>query len=214
MPKANQTMLNQQQWKMAAPGAGMVYYQPLPEPRSFRTWLSFRTSLVGKGYGVTNGGFADCKEIHEAPVGSIQQLVDHAYRESCEESHGFGEIITLKEFRRRANPTSQFLARVDDLNEVHAPALFGFLAKDEAEWHRIGALPAGVDVRGRKEREDALREVHVFWHPNIDLDEPERYVTMQDMSGRRIDDREFNYVHEFRGVASIAYNIENPRSWV
>ena len=113
----------------------------------------------------------------------------------------------------RAMPTSLVHARANDINRVHCANMFALRALDDAEWNRIGALPAGVDRNGKKEREDALREVLVTWDGQINLREPGRYVTMQTPNGRRVWVDDFNYPHEFHAVASIAWNIQNPRQW-
>ena len=206
-------MLNHDSWKMAAPGAGAIYYQRMAESRSFRAWLSMRTSNVGEGYGITGGGFVECAEIDKMEVGSVVQTVDHAWRECMEENAGFEHVIDKDSFLIRARPASLLLARADDINRVHSASLYGIPALDDAEWHRIGALPAGLDKKGNKEREDRLREVHVTWDGAIDPREPQRYITMAEPGGKRIWQDDFNYAHEFHGVASIAWNIENPRAW-
>ena len=210
MPEEKNTMLNHNEWKLAAPGAGVIVYNRTEQ--FFRAWLSMRTNNVGAGLGITGGGFVECKEVDAMKVGSVIQTVDEAWRECHEENAGFENVISKDAFMARANPTSLVHARADDINRVHCANMYALRVTDE-EWLKIGALPAGLDAKGRPEREDDLREVMVSWNGPIDMRRPERFVTMQKPDGERVWIDDFNYPHEFHAVASIAWNIQNPREW-
>jgi hypothetical protein len=54
--------LNTQEYKLAATGAGVIVCQQLDRYR-FRALLSMRDASVGKGIGITGGGFVENGDI-------------------------------------------------------------------------------------------------------------------------------------------------------
>ena len=203
-------LLNQQQWKMAASGAGAIVCQP--RKKGLRVLLSERAANVGQGRGITGGGFVECGDVLTKKVGTVIQTADEAFRECCQENGGFEKVISKDAFLERAQSVSSIHARTDDLNEVHAATMYA-LVVNKREWKQFAALPPGVDEHGKIEREGPLLEYFVRWYGTIDRREPERYVSISDPSGRVLYTTDVFHPHEFHAIAMIAWHLQNGKLW-
>lgn len=203
--------LNQQHWKMAASGTGAIVCQPL-ETNCVRVLLSERAANVGPGRGITGGGFVECGEVLAMPIGTVIQTADEAFRECCQENGGFENVICKDAFLERAQPVSLVHAHTNDVNEVHAVTMFALTVSDR-EWKQFAALPPGIDEHGKIEREGPLLEYFVRWAGSIDRRQPERYVSISDVSGRVLYIRDFFHPHEFHAIAAIAWYQQTGRLW-
>lgn len=202
--------LNQQRWKMAASGSGVIVCRPYEQ--GLRVLLARRGAIVGQGYGITGGGFIECGGLLMRPIGTVIQTADEAFREACEENQGFEDVIDADSFLERAQPVSLIHARIDDLNEVHTAAMYA-LSASGSEWTRFKALPPGIDENGKVERDGALMEYFVTWSAPIDRREPERYVIVADGEGRQLRMDDFFHRHEFHAIAAIAWHQQNGKLW-
>ena len=206
-------LLNTQEHKRAASGAGVVVFQLLDE-RVIRLLLSVRTKDVGPGFGITGGGYVKVNAIYGMLVGSIVQTADEAHLESLEENGGFEKVISADEFLERAQPITTILVRTPDLNQVHDVTMYALCAKDDAEWEAIAVLPPGVDIDGKVEREGPLLECIMTWESDISRRTPEQAVSFAYADGSPLDVTGFFHKHEVHGIATIAWHAENERLWL
>lgn len=202
---------NQQQWKMAASGAGVIICRRIEA--GLEVLLSKRAKIVGEGLGITGGGFVKCDLLWKQPVGTVIQTADEAFGEACEENGGFERVISKDAFLERAQPVSLIHARIDDLNEVHVAAMYALRTQSTAEWNQFKALPPGVEDGGKSERSGPLLSFVVRWSSPIDRREPERYITIANAEGRQLRLGDFYHPHEFHAIAAIAWHEQNDKLW-
>jgi hypothetical protein len=139
---------NQQQWKMAASGAGVIVCRRIEA--GLEVLLSMRAKIVGEGLGITGGGFVKCDALLEKPIGTVIQTADEAFGEACEENGGFENVISKDAFLERAQPVALIHSRIDDPNEVHVAAMYALRAQSTAEWNQFKALPPGIEDGGKR----------------------------------------------------------------
>lgn len=207
----NQKPKNQQQWKMAASGAGVIVCRRIEA--GLEVLLSMRAKIVGEGLGITGGGFVKCDALLEKPIGTVIQTADEAFGEACEENGGFENVISKDAFLERAQPVSLIHARIDDPNEVHVAAMYALRAVSTAEWNQFKALPPGIEDGGKSERIGPLLPRVVRWSSPIDRREPERYVTIANSEGRQSRISDFYHPHEFHAIAAIAWYEQRGYLW-
>ncbi len=199
------------QWKLAASGAGVIICQPIDT--YLRVLLSMRAKNVGYGHGITGGGFVECGDIDQMPIGTVVQTADEAYREAHEENAGFETVISKDSFLERAQPVSLIHARVHDENRVHTANMFA-LRVSGSEWNQFASLRPGVDAAGTEEREGGLMEYIIRWGETvIDRRNPEDYVTIANRAGRQLRMNNFFHPHEFHAIAAIAWHQQNGKLW-
>ena len=202
---------NQQQWKMAASGSGVIVCRRIEG--GLEVLLSMRAKIVGEGLGITGGGFVKCDALLGKPIGTVIQTADEAFGEACEENGGFETVISKDSFLERAQSVSQIHARIDDLNEVHVANMYALRAESTAEWNQFKALPPGIEDGGKSERSGPLLSRVVRWWSPIDRREPERYVTITNAEGRQSLISDFYHPHEFHAIAAIAWHEQNGKLW-
>ena len=202
---------NQQQWKMAASGAGIIVCRRIEA--GLEILLSMRAKIVGEGLGITGGGFVKCDALLAKPIGTVIQTADEAFDEACEENGGFEAVISKDSFLERAQSVCQIHARIDDLNEVHVVNMYTLRAQSTAEWNQFKALPPGIEDGGKSERSGPLLSRVVRWSSPIDRREPERYVTIANAEGRQSRIGDFYHPHEFHAIAAIAWHEQNGKLW-
>jgi hypothetical protein len=195
---------NHQDFKLCASGAGVIVYQLFDD--KIRVLLALRAKEVGQGYGITGGGFVECKNIDNAPINTLFQTSDEAFREMMEENTGFEKIIDADDFIERAQPISLVHARINDINRVHSVSMFALRVTDN-EWKKISVLAPS------KEREGSLREYFVTWDSKIDRRVPERSVRIINAHGEPITQSGFWHKHEMHTIACIAWHAQNDRLW-
>lgn len=139
--------LNHQHFKMAAPGCGVICFRGTETPGVTEVILSERAAKVGAGLGITGGGFVECGEIDQQPVGFISLSAEEAYRECREENLGFEDIISLEDFCERAQLVSSFHVKAGDVNRVHSCTYFALRLTDD-EWAKVMALPPSDERKG------------------------------------------------------------------
>ncbi|MEK7639273.1 MAG: hypothetical protein AAB388_03890 [Patescibacteria group bacterium] len=198
--------LNRQDQKLAASGAGVIVFNQKDD--YIKVLLARRSKKVGAGLGITGGGFAQCDEIDQQPVGTIIYTADEAYRETCEENAGFAEIISADDFLERAQPVTLIHVRVADDNRVHVASFFALRVTD-IEWDAMKQLRPGGD----DERAGPLLESLVRWDQNITRRQPERYVSIELVTGEVVGMADFWHKHEVRAIASIAWHAQHKRLW-
>jgi hypothetical protein len=205
---STEVKINHQKFKLCASGTGVIVYQ-FVGPTCIRILLAMRDKGVGRGHGVTGGGFVECKHIHKSPAGSLFQTADEAHREANEENPGFAEIIPADDFIERAQAISSVHARTDDINEIHAVTMFGLRATTDNEFKRFKNLAAGT------EREGSLMEYLMHWDSDIKIDrrEPERYVRIVNHEREPVIQEDFWHKHEMHTIACIAWHAQNQHLW-
>lgn len=187
-------MLNQQTYKMAAGGAGLIAFSRIDE-RQIQVLLSERAQSVGKGLGITGGGFVECDDVYNSPVGTIVPLTHEAYREGVEENPGFEKVLSLRGFDRRSQYLTSFAVRTDDANGVHIVCYFG-LELSDAEFEAVSDLPPS------DERVGALVATDLNWTPeSLQADTPQAQINMAGM------DR-FYHQHELHSFVALAKLLE------
>lgn len=191
-------MLNAQTYKLAAPGCGVIVYRR-DENGGITVLLSRRSASVGKGYGITGGGFVECGDLMAKPLGTISENVDEAYREAKEENPGFENIISLAAFRERCQPLAGFTVRTADSSGVHACNYYGLRVTD-AEWEAIRQLPPS------DERNGDLVPTALIWLRTIKRDKPEDHIVLNGA-------RDFFHQHELRAFGMLAWLAANNRLW-
>lgn len=191
-------MLNTQTHKLAAPGCGVIVYRR-DENGSIIVLLSKRSAKVGVGYGITGGGFVECGSLMAKSIGTILESADEAYREALEENLGFGDIISLAQFRERAQPLASFAVHTADSNGVHACTYFG-LAVSKAEWDAMTALPPS------DERDGDLVPALLIWTRNINRTKPEDHIVLHGAG-------DFFHAHEQRAFGMLAWLASRNRLW-
>lgn len=191
-------MLNTQTHKLAAPGCGVIVYHR-DDNGSITVLLSKRSAKAGVGYGITGGGFVECGDLMAKNIGTLLESADEAYREACEENPGFGDIITLAQFRERAQPLASFNVRTPDSNGVHACTYFG-LAVNKEEWDAITRLPPS------DERDGELVAALLIWTRNINRTKPEDYIVLHGAG-------DFFHAHEQRAFGMLAWLASRNRLW-
>ena len=206
-------LLETKEYRRAASGAGVVVFQMLDE-RVMRILLSLRSKDVGTGFGITGGGYIKVNAIYGMLIGSIVQTADEAHLESLEENGGFEKVVSADEFLERAQPITTILVRTPDLNQVHDVTMYALCAKDDAEWEAIAALPPGVDIDGKVEREGPLLECIMTWGSDISRRTPEQAVSFAYADGQSLDVAGFFHKHEVHGIATIAWHAEKERLWL
>ncbi len=202
---------NQQQWKMAASGAGVIVCRRIEA--GLEVLLSMRAKIVGEGFGITGGGFVKCDALLAMPIGTVIQTADEAFGEACEENGGFETVISKDAFLERAQSVCQIHARIDDLNEVHVANMYALRAQSTAEWNQFKALPPGIEDGGKSERSGPLLPYVVRWSSPIDRRKPERFVTIENPEGWQLRLSDFFHPHEFHAIATIAWYEQNGKLW-
>ena len=162
--------LNHQLFKMAAPGCGVIAFRETDRDDELEVILSERAANVGPGYGITGGGVGECGDIFAEEAGFISLSADEAYRECMEENPGFENIISLEDFRKRAQIVASFCVKAADVNGVHACTYFALRLTD-AEWAKVMALPPS------EERVGMLKAAKLSWVANrsIALDGADKF---------------------------------------
>lgn len=191
-------MLNAQTYKLAAPGCGVIVYRQ-DAKGGLTVLLSRRAAKVGEGYGITGGGFVECGDLMEQPVGTISENTDEAYREAKEENPGFDEIFSRETFRERCQPLAGFSVRTADSSGVHACSYYGLRVND-AEWAAICRLPPS------DERDGDLVPVPLIWLRTINRHKPEDHIVLAGASN-------FFHQHELRAFGMLAWLAANKRLW-
>jgi hypothetical protein len=105
---------------MAAPGAGVIFYQRTEKPYTLLVGCARRSARVGEGFGISAGGFAELKPVLAAPVGAVRNLLEEAWRETVEELPGVEAAISFQEFYDNAQPLLALVVRTPDENRIHA----------------------------------------------------------------------------------------------
>ena len=162
--------LNHQLFKMAAPGCGAIAFRDTDAPNTLEVILSERAAKVGPGYGITGGGFVECGDIYKEEAGFISLSADEAHRELREENPGFENIISLEDFRKRAQLVCSFNVKANDVNGVHACTYFA-LRLTNTEWDQVMALPPS------DERVGMLKSAKLRWNDSgtINLDGADKF---------------------------------------
>lgn len=191
-------MLNQQQYKMAAPGAGMIAYCR-EAPRQVTVLLSQRSEKVGAGLGITGGGYLNCDEFMNQPPESRLLFSAEAYRESVEENPGFEKIFSEQGFMRRARQLTAFAVRKDDHHGIHAVCYFGLELTYE-EYDEVLALPPG------DERVGELIPVTMSW--SAESLQNEDALSRIQMDGKD----KFYHAHEVYAFVALAERLEHDIS--
>jgi hypothetical protein len=128
--------------------------------------LTHRTALVGEGYGISGGGFAEIQAFLGTEVGTIQRLAVEAYREVGEEFFGkewqvpMEKTIPQGEFEAYAQPLDGYLVRTKDANQVHAPVYYAF-PPTMAERIALANLPETPERTGQ------LQWPTLRWRPGL-----------------------------------------------
>ena len=148
-------MLNHQNYKLAAGGAGLIAFTQC-DHGSVNVLLSQRDESVGKGWGITGGGFLNLDDFIAQPAGAILPLTHEAYREAVEENPGFENIIPRDEFDSRAFHLTAFAVRTTDQHHVHIVSYYGLELNDD-EFSRVKTLPPS------EERVGALIATQLSW---------------------------------------------------
>ena len=139
-------MLNHQNYKLAAGGAGMIAFTRLPNG-TINVLLSRRDKSVGEGLGITGGGFLNLDEFMAQPAGAILPFIHEAYREAVEENPGFEHVISGDAFEKRAFHLTSFAVRTADQHGVHVVSYYG-LELDKHEFECVKALPPSEERVG------------------------------------------------------------------
>lgn len=187
-------MLNHQNNKLAAPGAGIIAFTRT-HLGEVKVLLSRRAESVGEGFGITGGGFVECGDVFSSPVGTVVPLTHEAYREGVEENPGFDKVISRDEFNRRARHLTSFAVRTDDANGVHVATYYG-LELDKGEFEKVAALPPS------DERVGDLIVADLSWtSESLQASTPEAQINMEGM------DR-FYHQHELYAFVALAKLLE------
>lgn len=115
-------------WPQASPCSGAQFYMWDGHSPHMDVALTHRTAQVGKGYGITGGGFAEIKAFLTTDLGTIRSLAVEAYRE-LEEELGAKKLhaaIPQEVFEAYAQPLDGSLIRTSDTNQAHAPVYYAF----------------------------------------------------------------------------------------
>ena len=148
-------MLNHQNYKLAAGGAGLIVFTRT-ENGAVKVLLSQRDASVGEGLGITGGGFLNLDEFNQQPAGNILPLTHEAYREGVEENPGLEKIINRDDFAARARHLTSFAVRTTDQHGIHIVCYYG-LELSQDEFNAVQALPPS------EEREGALIAADLSW---------------------------------------------------
>lgn len=198
-------LLNTQEFKLAASGAGVIVCQQRSK-HSFRALLSTRAKSVGLGLGITGGGFVEINDIFAKQPGYVIETVVEAWREATEENDGFAELFPLDDFLDRAQSIATMHARTSDVNGVHGTNFYALTVTDE-EWERAAALKPGP------ERHGPLMEVWVeFTDKVIHRCQPEVGITLRMDDGKECQSG-FYHLHEKRALAHIAWHVQQGLLW-
>ena len=186
-------MLNHQNYKLAAGGAGMIVFTRLPNG-TINVLLSRRDKSVGEGLGISGGGFLNLDEFTSQPAGAILPLTQEAYREAVEENPGFDHIITGDMFDKRAFHLTSFAVRTADQHGAHIVCYYG-LELDEEEFAQVKALPPS------EERVGDLIATDLSWRQEnlADKNPLERF----DMYGKE----KFYHQHELYAFSALAEKL-------
>lgn len=203
--------LNPQNWKLAAPGAGVIVFRPryYPCPQgdvydesmgAIDVLLSRRTAKVGKGYGITGGGFVECGALMQKPVGCISRAEAEAWREAVEENPGFEDIVPYDVFLERAQMLTSFAVRAADANGIHAASYLAFCATP-AEYDAIASLPPS------DEREGELVSVTLSVEQNV-----RRAHAGEDVQFEGKD--AFFHAHELEAFGQMVWLAQRNKLWL
>ena len=140
----------QEQFPKAAPGNGLVLYRKGPRRNSLRVGCAKRSVKVGRGYGVSFGGFAEVKDVLALPVGGIIFMEDEVLREGGEEVTGLSTVIPEDVIKDRMVYLTAFMVHTADSNRVHSCLDFG-CPITEAEELGVSALPPSNETMGSQE---------------------------------------------------------------
>ena len=187
------SMLNHQNYKLAAGGAGMIAFTRLPNG-TINVLLSRRDKSVGEGLGITGGGFLNLDAFTSQPAGAILPLTHEAYREAVEENPGFENVITDNMFEKRAFHLTSFAVRTSDQHGVHVVCYYG-LELDENEFSQVKALPPS------EERVGDLIATNLSWRQEslANKNPLDRF----DMHGKE----NFYHQHELYAFSALAENL-------
>ncbi len=116
----------------AAPGCGAILYRRGPTANSLYVGCASRSYRVGKGFGISFGGFVKVIDVLKKPIGGVLLAEAEAYREGLEELPGLGKILPRAEFYDRSQYLTGFTVHTPDANKAHQCTFFGCpVAADE-----------------------------------------------------------------------------------
>jgi hypothetical protein len=165
-----------------------------------------RALSVGVGYGITGGGFVENGDIFKKKPGFVIETAEEAWRESCEENLGFGELFPLETFLERVQSVSTLHVRVDDENGVHGTNYYVLTVTDD-EWEKAASLAPGP------ERDGPLIEVwFTFEDVVLHRRDAEQHIDLVLPDGR-IAHSGFYHKHELRPLGQIAWHIQQGYLW-
>ena len=188
-------MLNHQNYKMAAGGAGVIAYKKGEGQQAF-VLLSERSEKVGAGLGITGGGFVECDEVNNQPPGYVLPLTHEAWREAVEENPGFEKIISRESFDERATYLTAFAVSTNDQHGVHLVCYFG-LELSDAEFLAVQALPPS------DERIGALIPAKLSWtRESLKKEALKEKINLEGMN-------KFYHQHELYAFLALTKKLES-----
>ena len=143
-------------WPMSAVGAGTIYYQLTKEKNRLRVGISERSAKVGKGIGISSGGFVEIIEILLKPFNTVLNLLGDAWRENTEELPGVEKVISVADYDANAQPLVSIKVRKNDPNKVHCANYFGFEVTDKEREGLVALAPSD-------ETTEPLKFVDMTW---------------------------------------------------
>lgn len=203
-------LLNAGAYKLGASGAGLVVYQVL-SPTKVRLLLTQRATVVGRGLGITGGGYVELGDISNLRKGTIIDTAEEAYREVCQENLGFEKLFSLEDFLLRAQPIAQLQVStpvtVHDKSGVHTTNYYG-LHVTSANWDAISKL------LGNEEREGSLIEALLETDGGqVSRVEPEKSLSIRAAKPGCLQKEDFYHQHELRAISMIGWLLQEGYLW-
>lgn len=192
-----------------SPCGAVQFYQWDGAASEMDVGVTQRTAKMGNGYNTTFGGFAECGDFLQVPVGTIRTMCAETYREGEEEldKETLQRLIPPPLLMRYAQPLEGYLVRHPDPNNpIHAPVYYAFPVTRE-ERRKLSDLPPNDERAGQ------IEWLKLRWEKGMDLLNLDGKVTLWD-GEKQLDWKAFYHQHEVECVFfRLAFLADSGRLW-